>query len=515
MIARSWLKPWRSQGHNPARQALLAALLVLLVLLVVWWQAVRWYQARLVTHRRDQQAVSVGLYANALSLAIQQEINRLRELHAFVQANPADPLIEERFQVYAAGLYAGSKGIRSLMVAPDGTVAYVYPLAGNRAVVGYRPADDPRLPIQADARRATNTTQAVISAPLELPRGAMGLLAYQAVDGDVGQWGLVSMLLDVSVLLRDVGLDSGSASLGLRDADGRIIFGPAEVFACDPIVIPVQLPEGVWELGYAPAEGWRAPVEESLAFALSGLAVVGLLAGLTYLVVNRQQRLALDVERRSAQIAVINARLQAAALEERQRLARDLHDSVSQALYGIGLGARTARRLLERDPAQAGEPLDYVLALTKAAIAEMRALIFELHPDSLQREGLVAALTKQAEAIAARHSLQVHCELGDEPEMPLAAKEALYRIAQEALSNIARHARARQVWLTLCVDESTVALTVRDDGMGFDAQREYPGHFGLRSMAERAQEAGGALEVKSAPGQGTRLEVRVPCRPEV
>jgi len=502
----------RAAWRDPNLRALAAAFAVLTTLLVAWQASTRWNHSRLLAQRRDQETVRVGLYANALSLAIQREVSRLSELHAFVQANPSDPLFARHFNVYAAALYDGSTGIRSLMVAPGGAVTYVYPLAGNQPVIGYRPSDDPRPAVQADAGRALTSTQPVISKPLQLPRGAVGLMAYQAVQSDRGYWGLVSMVLDVSALYSDAGLSAPSGGFALRDAAGRVFYGPAEVYARDPITATVQLPEGAWELGYVPQGGWQVPVEEHLAFDLAGLAIALLLAGLTYLVTNRQQRLALAVERRSAEIAVVNARLQAAALEERQRLARELHDSVSQALYGIGLGAQTARRLVERDPARAVEPLDYVLSLTKAAIAEMRALIFELRPDSLEREGLAAALARQAEAVAMRHKLELHSAFCAEPALSLEAKEALYRIAQEALSNIARHARAGRVELTLSVGEGSVTLAISDDGVGFDTQREYPGHLGLRSMAERAQGVGGRLEVTSAPGQGSWVLVTVPVQ---
>ena len=213
--------------------------------------------------------------------------------------------------------------------------------------------------------------------------------------------------------------------------------------------------------------------------------------------------------------AVENARLYqavhgTAALEERQRLARELHDSVSQALYGIALGARTARTLADRDPAALHEPLDYVLTLAEAGLAEMRALIFELRPESLASEGLVAALDRQARALRARHELDVAIALGDEPDAPLAVKEALYRIAQEAFHNIVKHAGATTVTLHLGDDGGAVALEVVDDGHGFDASGDFPGHLGLRSMTERAEQLGGTLVIDSALGCGTRLRARVP-----
>jgi len=221
-----------------------------------------------------------------------------------------------------------------------------------------------------------------------------------------------------------------------------------------------------------------------------------------------------------AGIALENARLfeQAqtlAVMVERQRLARELHDSVSQVLYGIALGARTARALLDRDPPKAAGPLDYVLSLANAGMSEMRALIFELRPESLEAEGLVAALGKQIDSLRARHQIAVRSSLGDEPDLSLEAKEALYRIAQETLHNIVKHSRAGRVELRLdapTLDSQYVTLDIRDDGDGFDAAGTFPGHLGLRSMRERAARLGGALSIESAPGQGTHVRVRMPAR---
>jgi PAS domain S-box-containing protein len=199
-----------------------------------------------------------------------------------------------------------------------------------------------------------------------------------------------------------------------------------------------------------------------------------------------------------------------AVLEERQRLARELHDSVSQALYGMTLGARTARVLVQQDPARATEALDYVLSLTEAAFAEMRALIFELRPDSLAEEGLVVALNRQADLVRARHHLSVETEFCDEPDLSLAVKTALYRIGQETLNNVVKHARAAHVAVRLAQEGGAVVLQVADDGVGFDADGQFPGHLGLRLMRERAEEAGGTLSVGPGAQGGTVVEARIP-----
>jgi signal transduction histidine kinase len=151
-----------------------------------------------------------------------------------------------------------------------------------------------------------------------------------------------------------------------------------------------------------------------------------------------------------------------------------------------------------------------VLHLAEAGLAEMRALIFELRPESLEQEGLVGALEKQAAAVQARHGLQVHLAASGEPQLPQASKEVLYRVAQEALHNAAKHARARNLDLVLEVGDAEVGLLVADDGRGFDPHGEFPGHLGLKSMRERTAAVGGTFEIASAPGAGTRLSVRVP-----
>ncbi len=220
-----------------------------------------------------------------------------------------------------------------------------------------------------------------------------------------------------------------------------------------------------------------------------------------------------------AAAAVENARLfvearDKAALEERQRLARELHDSVSQALYGIALGARTAQAWLQRDPAKAAEPIGYVLSLAEAGLAEMRTLIFDLHPGALESEGLVAMLAKQVEAVRARHGLDARAFLPEEPDVSLGVKEALYRIVQEGLHNTIKHAKATRVDLRLSHTDDEVSVELDDDGGGFDSEGEFPGHLGLRSMRERAEHLGGFLEISSAPGEGTHIRVRIPISPD-
>jgi signal transduction histidine kinase len=202
----------------------------------------------------------------------------------------------------------------------------------------------------------------------------------------------------------------------------------------------------------------------------------------------------------------------AASMEERQRIARELHDSVSQALYGIGLGARTAlRRLGEAAPPDVREPVDYIVQLAESGLAETRALIFELVPESLEQQGLVLALQRQAAATQSRFRVEVAAYLAEEPDIPVRSKEALYRICQESLHNMAKHAHASHASVTLKQADGTVSLVIEDDGQGFDTGADFPGHLGLKTMAERARRIGGQYTIQSEIGKGTRVSVVVPA----
>jgi PAS domain S-box-containing protein len=263
--------------------------------------------------------------------------------------------------------------------------------------------------------------------------------------------------------------------------------------------------EMVGELLETSTDQLRSWMAVPLALKDQVIGMLALAAKEPHYFTQRHIVLALAVANQAA-VAIENARLyeqaqDVAVLEERQRLARELHDSVSQALYGISLGAHTARTMLERDPGQVAGPLDYVLSLAEVALAEMRALIYELRPESLKIEGLVSALAKQAAAVHARHGITISTDLCDEPDLPLKAKQDLYRIAQEALHNTVKHAHASKVDLRLQQAPGALVLEVYDDGIGFDPTGSFPGHLGLHSMRERVTSLGGMLSIESLPGK--------------
>jgi PAS domain S-box-containing protein len=220
-----------------------------------------------------------------------------------------------------------------------------------------------------------------------------------------------------------------------------------------------------------------------------------------------------------AAVAVVNDRLltetgETSVLRERARLARELHDSVSQALFSMKLHARAAQLAMDKQGLPGDGPLGRSIAqlreLTQAALAEMRALIFELRPDALAEEGIVAALGKQAAALSARSGLTVAVD-GPRDRLELAPKveEHLYRIVLEALNNTIKHAHATHATVHIAAADGRLAITVSDDGTGFDVARPHPGHLGLGTMRERADVLGAELSVGAPGDRGTTVTVTV------
>lgn len=205
-----------------------------------------------------------------------------------------------------------------------------------------------------------------------------------------------------------------------------------------------------------------------------------------------------------------------AAEQERRRLARELHDSVSQALFAANRTAELLPQLWELDPDEGRSALADLRRFTEGALAEMRALLVELRPRALVEASLDETLSFLLPAAAARGGAQVSHRLGQAPPLPPEVQVALYRIAQEALNNASRHARASAIDVTLTVEppyvagepwHGSVCLKVCDNGRGFDPRSGVVGHFGLQSMRERASEIGATLMLTSAHGKGAAIGV--------
>jgi len=204
-----------------------------------------------------------------------------------------------------------------------------------------------------------------------------------------------------------------------------------------------------------------------------------------------------------------------AGQEERNRLAQDLHDSVKQQLYSIQTNLAAAQARWDTDTVGARDAVERARTSTHESMAEMSALLDRLRRDPLESVGLVEALRRQCEALGYQTGAEVTTHFGALPgpdRVPPESMTATFRIAQEALANVARHARARQVRLSLAFEEEAgqFELEIQDDGQGFDTSQAGSG-MGLANMQSRASEVGGLLEIDSVPGGGSTIRLRVPA----
>ncbi|MGH9179049.1 MAG: histidine kinase [Acidimicrobiales bacterium] len=201
-------------------------------------------------------------------------------------------------------------------------------------------------------------------------------------------------------------------------------------------------------------------------------------------------------------------------VEERNRLARELHDAITQTLFSLRLTLETAASLLATDPDRAGAELATARGLLDAVFAELRVLVFELRPPALAEDGLVATLGKHLDVVGRAHGLAVRLRTEGDGAARLGPdrERELLRIVQEALTNAVRHAGATSLEVVLAFGPGAVSATVRDDGRGFDpeARAIRSRRLGLTSIRERAQAMGGRAVIESAPGQGTTVRVEVP-----
>jgi signal transduction histidine kinase len=258
--------------------------------------------------------------------------------------------------------------------------------------------------------------------------------------------------------------------------------------------------------------GFQAFVRSSLLLIIAVQLTLYLLIG--YIIVRM-----MTVQREQwRQLAEANARLahhastveRLAISQERNRLARELHDVLAHTLSGVAVELEGMRAMLSHDPEQANALLNHSLKAIREGLSETRRALQELRAQPLEDLGLSLAIRHLAESYATRSGYQLQLDIDPLPEVDRAdVQQSVYRIAQEALANAADHAQAQNLWVSLKHSRGQLTLTVRDDGCGFDPHDvEKENHYGLLGMRERAEMAGGCLEVKSQPGEGTQVSFR-------
>ncbi|GKS13591.1 sensor histidine kinase LiaS [Paenibacillus chitinolyticus] len=203
-----------------------------------------------------------------------------------------------------------------------------------------------------------------------------------------------------------------------------------------------------------------------------------------------------------------------AIIEERQRLARELHDAVSQQLFAISMTATAALRTLDKDFEKAQRQIHLIEEMSSVAQSEMRALLLHLRPVHLEGKQLSEGLIRLLQELKAKVPMDIIWEVDDEIALSKGIEDHLFRIVQEAMSNALRHSKATRLELRMQQKSGWVRLLIRDNGVGFDLDEEKQTSYGLSTMRERVNEIGGSLQLVTAPGSGTRIEIRVPIMTE-
>ncbi|AEI42085.1 sensor histidine kinase [Paenibacillus mucilaginosus] len=200
-----------------------------------------------------------------------------------------------------------------------------------------------------------------------------------------------------------------------------------------------------------------------------------------------------------------------AIVEERQRLARELHDAVSQQLFAISMTATAALRTLDKDFDKAQRQIYLIEEMASVAQSEMRALLLHLRPVHLEGKRLSEGIIELMQELASKVPIQMDWELSEDIRLPKGIEDHLFRIAQEAMSNALRHSKASRLEVRLVKPSpDAVRMLIRDDGVGFDLDMKKQASYGIVTMKERVNEIGGSMNLITAPGKGTRIEIRIP-----
>jgi signal transduction histidine kinase len=213
------------------------------------------------------------------------------------------------------------------------------------------------------------------------------------------------------------------------------------------------------------------------------------------------------VERRKAEVVQSAKAVEEAVAAERNRLARDLHDAVTQTLFSASLIAEVLPELWNMDETEGRKSTEELRQLTRGALAEMRTLLLELRPAALTEARFIDLVKQLSEAVTGRARLPIHLDINGDCEMPPDVKVTFYRIAQESLNNVIKYAHASQVEITIRLESGKAHMEIRDNGVGFDPNSIKPTSLGMRIMRERAEAVHAQVGIGSEPGQGTKISL--------
>ena len=526
------------------------------------WAADAWYaRVRLAGERRrvDQD---LAPYSNAITNSVNRRMALLSGLRAFVAIERDAPSFDANFAAYAAALAGSATGIRAVQYAENGVERNTWPRARNEAVLKYDFRRHPLERVRADLERAERSSRVVLSGPLDLVQGGLGLIGRLSVD-DLGSTriGVVNVVLDLPPLFGESRIDvAPSLRLALRDEEGHVFFGSPAVFGANPVVHEVLLPDRRWSLAAIPVAGWAVSDEGIRGFRLAATGIVLLLALTAYLAASRHASLAAAVAERTESLTAANRSLEEQVAQREQVEAQLMH---SQKMEGLG---RLAGGIAHDFNNILTGILGYVSLLQDEIQpgTEARADLDEIERASRRASDLTRQLLTFARKQTVSPSLVdlnelirnvdriLHRLIGEDVEMVVDLADELPAVRadpaqlEQVLTNLvvnARDAMPRGGRITIATRlvQATptelgiglgvgaritdfVQLEVSDTGVGMDARTmarvfepffttKEPGRgtgLGLAISYGIVQEAGGAISVSSEPGVGTAVTIHLP-----
>jgi len=387
---------WITHLTVPRRKALSVAALVSVLLPGAWWSGHSWHRQKLLAEKRGEVLAGLDVYGNQLVIKLNRRFEILNGLKAFVDTHASSTTLGADFESFARERIENIGLIYGAALAPGGVIRFVYPLAGNEKNLGNVLMNDLRPEVRADIARAVQSRGIVISTPMDLRRGGVGVVGRLAVYRSDEFWGLINVAVDVLAVLREVGVtEKGKLHMALRDAKGDVFFGEPAVFQSDPIIHRIELPDAYWELAAIPSNGWSGAIGRELRILDAGaLSAIILLSVLAYLIAFRDARLESAVENRTREIdsarrdleaelterKAVELRLQAA--EERYRHLVDFSpDAVLVNFQGRIVYVNTAALRLfgaaRREDLIGRSPLDFVPVNLRAEIAVRQRKVLE------------------------------------------------------------------------------------------------------------------------------------------
>lgn len=470
---------------------------------------------------RQQVEAQAGPLAHSLSSAIERRFALVHGFKGFVEADFARAEQPSYLDAFAASIRGSAGGIRALQLIRDGVIRYSHPVAGNEAAVGLDLANDPRPRVRSEFLRAAGARTLCLSGPFELIQGGMGFVARQSVYRDGALWGLVAIVLDVRHLFKDAGLQpdgtrlrGGGMVVAVKDATGRVFFGAPAVFDRQPVLVPVDLPDGRWTLAALPSSAaapWSEPLREALLRWMLGATIVICLAtSLLWTALNRR------AQRRRFELALVRKEG-----EVWKKALRVIGHEINNSLAPISSLVHSARLV-------AGRP-DKAPLVDRAfdTIAERAAHLREFI-DRYVRLARLPAPQKRAvdwnEFLTAVRHLYAFRVVGALPGTP-----GLFDSAQleQVLINLLKNAHeaggpADQIAVSVEVAETETRLTVLDRGFGMDAEtsqnatqpffttKATGSGLGLYLCREIVSAHGGDLRFAAREGGGTAVTVVLP-----